>query len=65
MSDKYSEFSDDKIRDEIKKLKNKISQKGSTQKKKELEQKIRDAENSDDEKLAGELLAEYQKLLAD
>jgi len=65
VSDKYSEFPEDKIREEVRNLNAKILAKNLTEKKRELDQKIIAAESSGDEKLAGELLAEYQKLLGE
>ncbi|MFH0834326.1 MAG: hypothetical protein V2A63_02975, partial [Patescibacteria group bacterium] len=65
VSDKYSEFSDDKIRDEIKNLQLKVVQKNSTDRKHELKNQMQAAEAAGDESLAAELFEKYQKLLAE
>lgn len=65
VSDKYSEFSEDKIREEIKNLKSKISNKKSSSKKHELKIEMQKAEETGDEKLAAELFTKYQKLLGE
>ncbi|MFH0776332.1 MAG: DNA primase [Patescibacteria group bacterium] len=65
VSDKYSEFSDDKIRDEIKNLQTKVAQRNSTDRKHELKKEMQAAEAAGDEARAAELFAEYQKLLGD
>lgn len=63
VSDKYAEFSEDKIREEIQNLKNKISSKSLTAQKHELKLAMQKAEEADDEELAAELFEKYQKLL--
>ena len=63
ISDKYSEFSDDKIRTEIKSLKSKISSKSLDEKKRELKAEMQKAEAAGDDEAAGRLFEEYQKLL--
>lgn len=65
VSDKYSDFSDDKIRDEIKNLQTKVAQKNSTDRKHELKKQMQAAEAAGDDARASELFAEYQKLLAE
>ncbi len=63
VSDKYAEFSEDKIREEIQNLKNKISIKSLTAQKYELKLAMQKAEEAGDEELAAELFEKYQKLL--
>lgn len=64
VSDKYSNFDDAKIRDEMVNLIAKLKERNLQESKKELEQKIREAEDSNNDEQASKLLAEYQKLMS-
>jgi len=63
VSDKYSEFSDIKVKEEILRFVEALQKKSYEVEKQKLKFQIDAAENSGDEKRAAKLLIEYQKLL--
>ena len=62
-SDKYADFSDEKIKQEIFQLLENLNKKSLVEKKQELKTKMQKAEETGDEKLAAKLFGQYQKLL--
>lgn len=64
VSDKYSDFGDAKIKNEILKLIEKLNSEAIEIKKRELKIKMQKAEEVGDEKKAAEFFKKYQKLLA-
>jgi len=62
-SDRYAEFGEDQIKKEMLDLVGKLGKKSLEQHKRELKQKMLDAEEAGNDEEAGKLFEEYQKLL--